>query len=614
MKILLMTFNARYVHTCLALYSLLANLEDKSGVSIQEYTINMPLLEVLHQVHDLAPDHIMISTYIWNRDKTEDFLREAAKVMPQTAFYLGGPEASHQARYFLDHFPALEGVFCHEAEDTFSQVVGLLRQGKRPEDLAGLAGYLSRADGPETRPTYRPSSFSKQVFPYSPEQLATMTHKLLYYEASRGCPFSCSYCLSSIDKSLRQKPLEKVICDLDRLVSANLQTIKFVDRTFNVDRKRAYAILSHLAALEDTSSCFHFEVSADLFDEAIFSLLETMPAGRIQFEIGLQSTNKKTLAACQRKTDLGRLKAALLGLRKNQRVVLHLDLIAGLPYEDEGSFFRSFNQALAMRPHVLNLGFLKLLKGAPLNAAKDKYGIVHTDQPPYEVLKTHCLSFSALGRIKKIESALETYYNSQEFPLTTEFLAPSYDRGQALFYLGLAQAYEEAKEEEGAMRGLLGRHSFIYGFCQDQAHHFPSRLAPYIRDILFFDALLAKREKGLAFLLSRPDQARLLLDYGRDKKGLAKVKEALGLRDVKETFKKTRLMVFDRAFVKLIMPWLKDSGRLGHLDMPLAAYLGIEGAKNTDGQDDNQDDKLYLLFDHRQKDSLYSCQVYLIDG
>lgn len=416
MKILLAAINAKYIHSNLAVHTLRAYAEKnvrRKGLEIEvaEYTINQQKDDILRDIYEKAADMVCFSCYIWNIDYVRAVVRELGKVCPDTAFWLGGPEVSYDAEDVLETLPAVKGVMRGEGELTFAE----LCEGWKLKDIAGIT-YRSEDGTICENPWREPMDLDEVPFIY--QDMKGFEHKIIYYETSRGCPFSCSYCLSSIDKRLRFRSLSLVKQELGVFLEQKVPQVKFVDRTFNCSHNHAMEIWKFIAEHDNGITNFHFEIAADLLNEEELALISTMRPGLIQLEIGVQSTNEKTIREIKRTMDFKKVSQVTEILQDMGNVHQHLDLIAGLPFEDIKSFSKSFDDVYALKPHQLQLGFLKVLKGSYMEKRKEEYGLVCKSEPPYEVLYTKWLSYGEVQKLKGIEEMVEVYYNSRQFEHT----------------------------------------------------------------------------------------------------------------------------------------------------------------------------------------------------
>ena len=441
MKILLLAINSKYIHSNLAVYSLHA-FAKKLGMEteILEGTINRQPEELLQAVYTAKPDVLAVSVYIWNAVYAESLLEDIRSVLPETRIWLGGPEATYRAEELLHRHPGIAGIITGEGEETFGELCRYWT-GQSRKDLKEITGIVFRDGDVIRRNRARlPVSLDNLPFPY--DAVCLPAHKIFYYESSRGCPFGCSYCLSSVEKGVRFRDLRLVKRELQFFLDRNAAQVKFVDRTFNCDRRRTLAIWQYLKEHDNGITNFHFETGAELLSNEEIALLGSLRPGQVQLECGVQSLNPDTLKAIHRKMDFEKLAKNVRALQKNRNIHLHLDLIAGLPFEDLESFRRSFNGVYALRPDALQLGFLKVLSGSPMAQDADEYGCVYRKTPPYEVLFTRWLSYDDLVRLKKIEAVFEIYYNSGQFHHTMEQLQQRYEDGFSM-YDALAAFYEK---------------------------------------------------------------------------------------------------------------------------------------------------------------------------
>ena len=446
MKVLLVGINAKYIHSSLAIYSLRAYARRALGdnapdIELGEYTINHLRETILQDIYRRKPDFIGFSCYIWNISMVESLLADVKTLLPGTALWFGGPEVSYDGQSFLSAHPQADGVMKGEGEETFVRLLGALGQGG---ELTGVPGLIFRRPEGQLADTGSAPALdiSSIPFPYEGIDRESLDHRILYYESSRGCPFSCSYCLSSIDRRVRFRSMELVERELAQFLEAGVPQVKFVDRTFNCSRERALRIWRFIKEHDNGRTNFHFEIAADLLDEEAAALLTSLRPGLVQLEIGVQSANPRTLDAIGRRTDLARIRAVTLRLKASRRVHQHLDLIAGLPWEDLESFRESFNQVYAMEPDQLQLGFLKVLKGTPMEREAVRFGIRCSSVPPYEVLSTPWLSYGDILTLKEAEDMVETYYNSRQFTCTLALLEKWYPSPWDML-LALAAYYKE---------------------------------------------------------------------------------------------------------------------------------------------------------------------------
>ncbi|MDO5540103.1 MAG: B12-binding domain-containing radical SAM protein [Eubacteriales bacterium] len=430
MKILLTAVNAKYIHSNLAVYSLKAYANAYAGgennIELAEYTINHRVDEILQDLFKKKPDILAFSCYIWNMDIIEKLLPDLAKVLPGTKIWAGGPEVSYDAEEFLQEHPEVTGVMAGEGEETFCELV----QGKNPKQIKGL--IFRDNEGKILRTPSRPCmDMDRLPFPYN--GLEELENRIIYYESSRGCPFSCSYCLSSIDKSVRFRSTETVKRELQFFLNHKVPQVKFVDRTFNCRHSHSLELWRYIKEHDNGITNFHFEIAADILNEEELAVLESMRPGLVQLEIGVQSTNLQTIKEIDRVMDFEHLKAIVKRLQRAENIHLHLDLIAGLPWEDYESFVNSFNDVYNLHPEQLQLGFLKVLKGSKMHQKAQEYGICYHTDPVYEVFSTRWISYEEILRLKDVEEMLEVYYNSNQFANTVRYLEKEFETPYRMF-------------------------------------------------------------------------------------------------------------------------------------------------------------------------------------
>lgn len=464
MKILLAACNAKYIHSNLAVYDLKAYSSDyDKEVFLREYTINQPKDEILKDIYGSGADVVCFSCYIWNISFVRELIRDLAKILPETAFWAGGPEVSYDAENFLTEMPEVTGVLVGEGEKTFHDLLEYYIDGKG--SLGEIRGIAYR-DGEEIRHNGWRELMNLSEIPFVYQHLEEFENRIIYYESSRGCPFSCSYCLSSIDKKLRFRDLELVKKELQFFLDHKVPQVKFVDRTFNCKHEHAMAIWKYILEHDNGVTNFHFEVSADLLRDEEMDLMAKMRPGLIQLEIGVQSTNQETIRAIHRHMDLDKLERCVDRVHSFRNIHQHLDLIAGLPYEDYDTFHRSFNDVYQMKPDQLQLGFLKVLKGSLMKEEAEKYGIVHKEKEPYEVLSTQWLPYGDVLKLKAVESMVEVYYNSGQFQHTLEYLVPL-AKDAFTFYESLGAFYEKKGYSE-ISHSRMRRYEILLEYLQEE--------------------------------------------------------------------------------------------------------------------------------------------------
>lgn len=470
MKIILTAVNAKYIHSNLAVYTLQESAE-KAGVfpEIREFTINQSKDSMLRSLFLARADVVCVSCYIWNISIVEDLITEYHKISPKTKIWLGGPEVSYHAEEMLEQYPFLAGIMKGEGEVTFREIAVYYQnqengmEGKTLEEIHGIT--YRDADGAVKSNPWRPvMDLSEVDFPYA--NLKKFENRIIYYESSRGCPFSCSYCLSSIDKRLRFRNLDLVKKELAFFLEQKVPQVKFVDRTFNCKKDHAMAIWKFIAEHDNGVTNFHFEIAADLITEEELELLNTLRPGLVQLEIGVQSTNLQTIEAIHRKMDFGKVTEIVNRIAKGRNIHQHLDLIAGLPYEDYASFRRSFADVYALRPQQLQLGFLKVLRGSFMYEHTKEYDCHYQEREPYEVLYTKWLPYDDVLKLKDVEEMVEVYYNSGQFVHTLPMIERLYENPFD-FFQELGDFYR-AKGYSEAAHNRIQRYEILLEFLRDE--------------------------------------------------------------------------------------------------------------------------------------------------
>ena len=505
MKVLLVAVNAKYIHSNLAIYCLKSYAMSKGyEVELAEYTINQPIGDILRDLYKKNADVVGFSCYIWNIEYIKVLLKDYKKICPETELWLGGPEVSYRAKEFLFEFPEVRGIMVGEGEETFCRLISFYNEfiydGMTDEiqELSKIPSIVFQQDGMviET-PIGQPLDFFSLPFPYgngsiSVEDTIDFTpfeHRIVYYESSRGCPFSCAYCLSSIDKQVRFRDIELVKKEWKFFLEKKIPQIKLIDRTFNINPKRTLELLNFIKENDNGITNFHFEVAGELLTKEQIEVIASLRAGLVQLEIGVQSTNAETLEAIHRKTELSVLKEKIALLRENENVHIHLDLIAGLPYENMSSFIQSFNDVYAMKPHQLQLGFLKVLSGSPMEQMTKEHQIVYQSTSPYEVFTTKWLSFEEIIRLKNVEEMVEVYYNSGQFLYSIQYLLHSFETPFA-FYEALANFYE-INSYFGEKLARKRRYEILLEFAKQFLEE-----TDVLEELLLYDYCLREKLKG----------------------------------------------------------------------------------------------------------------------
>ncbi len=490
MKILLVAINAKYVHSNLAVYNLKAYAKsqlniDSVEIELAEYTINQYTEDIIREIYRKKADMVAFSCYIWNIEYVKEVAEELKKISPKIAVWLGGPEVSYCAEEFLKRELYTDGIMVGEGEETFCELVSNI-QKREYQDIKGLV-YRTKEGTIETTDVRRVMELDKVPFIYG--DMSLFEHKIIYYESSRGCPFSCSYCLSSIDKKLRFRSLELVKAELGIFLEKKVPQVKFVDRTFNCSHEHAWEIWSYIKENDNGITNFHFEVAADILSDEEIQLIGSMRPGLIQLEIGVQSTNQATIEEIRRVMDFEEVKDKVEQLKEKQNVHLHLDLIAGLPFEDYETFIRSFNNVYGVKPEQLQLGFLKVLHGSYMKQNESQYGLVYQTKPPYEIYYNKWISYEEMLRLKSVEEMVEIFYNSGQFSNTLERLELHYKTPFAM-YEKLAEFYEE-QGLHTRKHSRIAKYEFLYEFLQKEKM---SELEAFY-DCLMLDLYLREKVK-----------------------------------------------------------------------------------------------------------------------
>lgn len=555
MKFLLAAIHAKYIHTGLAVYSLrsYAGRELREHIEVAEYTINQQMEDILADLYRRKPDVIGFSCYIWNISLVKKLIREFHKLCPEVPVWLGGPEVSYGYSEIFENFPEVTGIMTGEGEETFRELLqayveaerkavgetspkvqrnhaeeekkgaekmaseppqGVREEGRKAAEdrrrRGGLRELALRIPGTATRDGFfgMRDPLDMNALPFPCQELddaeeETVKNKIIYYESGRGCPFSCSYCLSSLEKQVRLRDMDLVKRELQYFLDKRVKQVKFIDRTFNCNREHAMGIWRFLTEHDNGVTNFHFEISAELLTQEEFELFSRMRPGLIQLEIGVQTTNRETLRAVHRSSNPEKLKMTVMSVHKLRNIHQHLDLIAGLPYEDLGSFRKSFNDVYAMCPDQLQLGFLKVLKGSEMHERAKEYGIVYQSEPPYELLYTKWLSYEDVLELKKVEKMVELFYNSSQFGHTLKMLERLFETPYAMF-LSLADFYEE----KGFFLNSPAR-SYRYEGMLDfaKSKNMAGEVEELFRELLTFDFYLREKAK------SRPAFAKDICGY-----------------------------------------------------------------------------------------------------
>ena len=515
LKILLAACNAKYIHSNLAVYNLKScSGEYSHNVVIKEYTINQIQDDILKDIYLEQPDVICFSCYIWNISFVKELVPDLKKILPHVDFWAGGPEVSYDAVEFLKKNPAFFGVMVGEGEETFHELAGYYIE-RKPENLKEIRGvaFHDETKVPDIAHTGWRELMDLSKVPFAYSNLTEFKNRIIYYESSRGCPFSCSYCLSSIDKKLRFRDIELVKKELQFFIDNKVPQVKFVDRTFNCKHDHAMAIWRYITEHDNGITNFHFEISADLLREEELALMKTMRPGLIQLEIGVQSTNPQTIKAIRRTMDFEKLKGIVEQIHSFGNIHQHLDLIAGLPYEGYESFHKSFCDVYALRPEQFQLGFLKVLKGSHMMEMTGEYQILYKDREPYEVLSTAWLTYGEILGLKMVESMVEVYYNSGQFKHTLVFLE-QYFEDPFRMYEALGRFYEKKGYSE-ISHSRMRRYEILMEFAGEQKE-IPLEV---LSDVMLLDLYLRENLKSRpSFASDQKPYERLIWDYRKAEK------------------------------------------------------------------------------------------------
>ncbi len=485
MKVVLSTLNAKYIHSSLALKYLrkACNIVD-CEILVKEYTINNDLLVILSDIYSEKPDIIGLSCYIWNIDMTLKLVRLLKKVLPKVVIILGGPEVSYDPLDVMKKNTGIDYVLQGEGEETLRELLTALNSNAAIHTIEGLSFRQEEeiiVDKPQII-----ENINTIPFPYRGSDMEQLKDKIIYYESARGCPFSCQYCLSSATSGVRFLCLDRVYKELAFFIRHNVRQVKFVDRTFNAKKDHYLPILRFLA-MQDCRTNFHFEIAADLLDDEVLEFLKDAPIGRFQFEIGIQSTYEPTLKKISRHNNWSKIVENVTRIISNQNIHVHLDLIVGLPYENYTQFGQSFNDVYQLRPHMLQIGFLKMLKGAGLRTIADECGYVFLDEAPYEVLSNNNLTYREVRKLKIMEEVFNQVYNTGRFKYTLDFLIRVHGGNAFYFYHDLSTYWEE-KHLHLISHSNKSIFKYLFDFCS--IYH--EKEAGLCQEFLKFDALMSE--------------------------------------------------------------------------------------------------------------------------
>lgn len=505
MKTILVSLNSKFIHSNLAIRYLSKYVAPDEGVDTHEFTINQRPDYIASEIYKLGADVVGFSTYIWNLKETLMVCEILKLVKPEIKILLGGPEVSYDGKDIMKETPFVDYIIYGEGEETFKEFLFSLKGEIGLEDIEGL---IYRDGKSIIKNGERNLIKNLNTIPFPYDNLGKeFENKIIYYEASRGCPFNCQYCLSSTLRGVRVFDMDRVKKDLSALIEGKAKQVKFVDRTFNANKEYALEIMKFIKEKDPSHMNFHFEITAHLIDDEFLHVLKDVKEGLFQFEIGVQSTNDNTIDAIGRTTDFEILSQVSEKIKSFKNIHQHLDLIAGLPHEDYESFKDSFNDVYNLKPEKIQLGFLKLLKGSGLRLAKDMYGYKYIDEPPYEVLESKYISYEELLTLKGIEDLVEKYYNEGYFEHTLNYLVKTYYRSPFDFYEDFFKFWD-LKEHHKVSHSRIGLYEILIDFIMYKEFED----APYIIQILKFDFTLNNKNAKLKFETKNQDDYRLKLN------------------------------------------------------------------------------------------------------
>lgn len=506
MRVLLTTLNSKYIHCSLSIKYLHQQLKKYCDSTMREYTINENPEDILADIIRGKYEVIGFSCYIWNIRMVLEICENLKKVNPNQIIFLGGPEVSYDPQYVLSQHPFIDYIVAGEGEESTPKLIRYLSEdnqaGTNLQEISGLSFWDDKL-GEKRRiiTTGSPSivcDLSVVGSPYEDITAEEICNKIIYYETSRGCVYNCSYCLSATTKGVRYFPLEQVKKDILKLIGMNARQIKFVDRTFNADQKRTLEMIRFFKEADNGTINFHFEVTAHLLGAEILQELQTARSGLFQLEIGVQSTNPFTLQGINRVDQFDRLSENVRTIHSFHNIHQHLDLIAGLPYEDLSSFRQSFHTVYDLSPAMLQLGFLKLLKGSPIRDEIDKHGYIFRSYPPYEVLANKYISAEELLYLKEIEQLVDTFYNSNRYYYSMDYLSSFYRDDYFRFFEDLLKIRESHHGRDKISRDDSFHLLFIFGETLSTSQKMDKEL---LRDLLRFDYLRMGRSRMLPIFL-----------------------------------------------------------------------------------------------------------------
>ena len=541
-KVLLVGINAKYIHSNLAIRYLKNYIQENStndNIHTVEYSINNRADEIIQAVFGENPDIIGFSTYIWNVELVLKITATIKLILPNCTIFLGGPEVSYETENFLKSHKEVDFLIKGEGEIPLTE---FLNSVTNKTDLSLVTGisYIDKGGNFINNPPAEYLDMNKLAFPYEDKDFTNLEHKIIYYEASRGCPYNCQYCMSSLDKKVRCTDLEKTKKELLIFLNFGVRQVKFVDRTFNFNKTRSLELWEFLIENDNGITNFHFEIAAILLDDEILEKIKHARNGLFQFEIGVQTTNQKTADAIIRPTDFVKISSVVKKINTYKNIHQHLDLIIGLPFEDYSSFKNSFNDVYALSPQQFQLGFLKLLKGSGLYADREKYNLIHQPTPPYEILSTNELSYKEILFLKIIEDIVDRFHNSERFSNTLSYLKQNFTTPFD-FFETLAEYYKTHGYQENLSKDNHYKMLFDFGLLKGYSK-------PILSDCIRLDMMsYEKSNKGLHWLETSnfetyKQQIRVFLE---DNEKMSKVSEEFTSVPVKERLKKFHIEVLN---------------------------------------------------------------------
>lgn len=537
MNIVVSTLNAKYIHTSLSIRYLKAFAAPEFDVTLAEYTIKDPAMNIVTDLYRKKPDVIGFSCYIWNIEETIKVIKMLKKINPELVIILGGPEVTYDVHEWLERIPEVDYIVVGEGEETFKDLLTAIRDNEIKDDISGVA--FRKEDRMKINPQRNKLNLKDLPSPFRfEEDLEQLSKRVTYIETSRGCPFNCQFCLSSIEVGVRYFDREKVKDDIRFLMDHGAKTIKFVDRTFNISRSYAMEMFQFLIDEHRPGTVFQFEITADIMrPEVIDFLNKNAPAGLFRFEIGVQSTNDLTNELVKRKQNFAKLQRTVMMVKEGGKIDQHLDLIAGLPEENYQSFRKTFNDVFEMRPEELQLGFLKMLRGTGVRITAAQHDYIYMDHSPYEILGNNVLSFEDITRIKQVEDVLEKYWNDHRMNETVEFLVTHSFETPFDFFQDFG-TYWDGRGWSRIGHQLEDLFKRLYEFLQATNQH----QLPVIEAIMKYDYLRNQKYKPRKpwweDLVSKQDRATFYQEIVEDPNALGEEFSKLRLQE-KDLYKHT---------------------------------------------------------------------------